>query len=137
MHGQSQGRKQHVKGQQQHFPNSIPQMQSSCDFSSLAAQCLKITEKVSFQHCERSELRLHFEWTKVHQNCLKCSIWQFKKLNWRSNSVTRQVTFKRTKNGEKCQLSKIQMRHFQSFSNNVYLTLFSFFTQFQIFFPFI
>ena len=20
-------------------------------------------------HCERSELRLHFEWTKVHQKC--------------------------------------------------------------------
>ena len=27
-------------------------------------QCLKITEKVSL-FCERSELRLHFEWTKV------------------------------------------------------------------------
>ena len=29
-------------------------------------QCLKITEKGLIQHCERSELRLHFEWTKVH-----------------------------------------------------------------------
>ena len=31
-------------------------------------------------HCERSELRLHFEWTKVHQNCPKYSIWRFKKI---------------------------------------------------------
>ena len=30
------------------------------------AQCLKITEKSLIQHCEGSELRLHFEWTKVH-----------------------------------------------------------------------
>ena len=30
------------------------------------ARCLKITEKVSIQHCERSELRLHFEWTQVN-----------------------------------------------------------------------
>ena len=29
--------------------------------------CLKITEKsLILQHCERSELRLHFEWTKVY-----------------------------------------------------------------------
>ena len=25
-------------------------------------------------HCERSELRLHSEWTKVHQECQKLSI---------------------------------------------------------------
>ena len=30
------------------------------------AQCLKITEKSIIQHCERSELGLHFEWTKVN-----------------------------------------------------------------------
>ena len=34
------------------------------DFDS--ARCLKITEKVSFNICKRSELRLHFEWTKVN-----------------------------------------------------------------------
>ena len=39
----------------------------------------------------------------------------------RSNSVTRQVKFNRTKIGEKCQNSKIQMRHFEWFSNNVTL----------------
>ena len=27
--------------------------------------------KSRIQHCERSELRLHFEWTKVHQKCKK------------------------------------------------------------------
>ena len=30
--------------------------------------------KSLIQHCERSELRLHFEWTKVHQKCQKWSI---------------------------------------------------------------
>ena len=29
-------------------------------------RCLKITEKSLIQHCERSELRLHFELAKVH-----------------------------------------------------------------------
>ena len=38
----------------------------------------------------------------------------------RSNSVTRQVTFNRTKIGGKCQNSIIQMRHFGWFSNIVY-----------------
>ena len=37
----------------------------------------------------------------------------------RSNSVTRQVSFNKTKIGEKCQNSKIQMRYFELFSNNV------------------
>ena len=37
----------------------------------------------------------------------------------RSNSVTRQVNFNRTKIGGKCQNSKIQMLHFGWFSNNV------------------
>ena len=31
--------------------------------------CMKITEKSRIQHCERSELRLHFEWTKANQKC--------------------------------------------------------------------
>ena len=34
-------------------------------------RCLKITEKGRIQHCDRSELRLHFEWTKVYQKCQK------------------------------------------------------------------
>ena len=39
----------------------------------------------------------------------------------RSNSVTRQVSFNRTKIGGKCQNSKIQIRHFGWFSNTVNL----------------
>jgi len=35
-----------------------------------------------------------------------------------SNSVTRQVSFNKTKIGGKYQNSKIEMRHFESFSNN-------------------
>ena len=58
--------------------------------------------KSLIRHCERSELHLHFEW---------------------SNSVTRQVNFNRTKNCWKCQNSKIQMRHFELFSNIVYSTI--------------
>ena len=51
-------------------------------------------KKCFIQHCERSELRLHFEWTKVHTKCQKWSILaSFWKNLW-SNSVTRQVTFK-------------------------------------------
>ena len=32
--------------------------------------------KSLIQYCERSELRLHFEWTKVHEKCQKWSIWR-------------------------------------------------------------
>ena len=37
----------------------------------------------------------------------------------RSNRVTRQVSFNRSKFGGKCQNSKVQMRHFEEFSNIV------------------
>ena len=37
-------------------------------------QCLKMAQKSRIQHCERSELRLQFEWTKVHLKCQKWSI---------------------------------------------------------------
>ena len=35
----------------------------------LNARSLKITEKSLIQHCERSELRLHFEWTELIKKC--------------------------------------------------------------------
>ena len=39
------------------------------------SQCLKITKNcLILQHCERSELRLHFEWTKGNQKGQKMSI---------------------------------------------------------------
>ena len=37
--------------------------------------------KSLIQHCERSELRLHFEWTKVNKNAKNCPFWRvFEKL---------------------------------------------------------
>ena len=39
-----------------------------------SARCLKITDKSLIQHCERSEIRLHFKWTKVNSKCKKWSI---------------------------------------------------------------
>ena len=44
----------------------------------------------------------------------------WKTWNLRSNSVTKQVTFNRTKIAGKCQNSKNQKRHFESFSNTVH-----------------
>ena len=84
-------------------------------------QCLKITEKSLIQHCERSELRLHFEWTKVSYKYQKWWIFASFLKNWslRSNSVTSQVTFNRTKIGGKCPNWNIEMRHFEWFSNIV------------------
>ena len=40
------------------------------------SQCLKITEKCRVQHCERSELRLHFEWTKLNEKRQKSQFWR-------------------------------------------------------------
>ena len=40
--------------------------------------------------------------------------------SWRTNNVVRQVNFNRTKIGGKRQSSKIQMRHFEEFPNNVH-----------------
>ena len=37
-----------------------------CELGNVA-QCLKITQKSRVQYCERRELRLHFEWTKVNK----------------------------------------------------------------------
>ena len=38
----------------------------------ITPQCLKMAKKSRIQHCERSELRLHFEWTKVHEKSQAC-----------------------------------------------------------------
>ena len=66
---------------------------------STTTQCLKIT-KSRIQHCERSVLRLHFEWTKNAKKTV---------LPDRSLSVGQKLV----KNAE------IQMRHFWCFSNIV------------------
>ena len=62
-------------------------------------------QKSRIQHCERSELHLHFEWTKSSLKRPKMvNFGEFlKSWNFRSNRVTRQVSFNRTKIGGKCQ----------------------------------
>ena len=42
------------------------------------SRCLKITEKVSFNIASEatSELRIHFEWTKVDYNAKNCPFWR-------------------------------------------------------------
>ena len=59
--------------------------------------------KSLIQQCERSELRLHFEWTKLKLPKM-VHFGEFLKIwSLQSNSVTRQVSFNRTKIGGKCQ----------------------------------
>ena len=55
--------------------------------------------KSRIQHCERSELRLHFEWAKVHGKMPKMVNFgdYLKTLSLLSNSVTRQVIYIRLK----------------------------------------
>ena len=44
--------------------------------------------KSRIQHCERSELRFHFEWPKVHKKCQKI---QMRHFWWFSNTVLYKV----------------------------------------------
>ena len=77
----------------------------------ITSRCLKITEKVSFN------ITFTFWVDKSSVNRSKMvNFGEFLK-TWslRSNSVTRQVNFNRTKIGGKCQNSKIQMRHLGNF----------------------
>ena len=78
--------------------------------------------KSLIQHCERSELRLHFEWTKVDLKCQKlCILTGFRKHKAYGHTVLPdRPLLKRTKigrNGRKCQNLKILMRHFGWISN--------------------
>ena len=68
--------------------------------------------KSLIQHCERSELRLHFQWTKVHQKCQKCSILA----NFRKPEACGQTVLpdRSVLIGQKLvENAKIQMRHFE------------------------
>ena len=78
------------------------------------ARCLKITEKVSFNIASEASYVYILSGQKLIKNAENGQFWRvFEKLNLRSNSVTRQVNFNRTKIGGKWQTSKIQMRHFE------------------------
>ena len=59
----------------------------------------EIHRKSLIQQCERSEQRLHYEWTKVTKRMKTWSL--------QSTSVTRQVSFDRTNIGSKCQNSNV------------------------------
>ena len=73
-----------------------------------------------FENCRKSLIQ-HFLRAKVHQKCQKWSTLASFLKTWSlgSNSVTRQVHFKRSKSDEKSPNWKSEMRHFRWFSNNV------------------
>ena len=73
-------------------------------FESLQKSSIEKYRKSLIQNCERSELRLHFEWTKVHQKCQKWSIF------WKPKAYCKTVLQDRSKLVEN---AKIQKRHFE------------------------
>ena len=81
--------------------------------------------KSLIQHCERSDLRLQLSGKKLIKNVQKWSILGefLNTLGLRSNSVTRQVSFNRTKIGGKCQNGKKFkcdiLSNFQTMCNHV------------------
>ena len=81
-------------------------------------RCLKIKENVSFNIASEASYVYILSGQKFNKNAKNDQFWRVFEL-W-SNSVTRQVNLDRTKIDGKCQSSKIQTRHFEDFSNNVY-----------------
>ena len=75
-------------------------------------------QKSLTQHCERSEQRLHFEWSwPCDKSSSKIGYFSEFSKTWclRSNSVTRQVNCNKIKICEKCQNSKCDIfGHFQT-----------------------
>ena len=71
-----------------------------------------MTEKVSFNIASVASYVYILSGQKFIKNAKNGQFGEFLK-TWslRSNSVTRQVSFDRTKIGRKCQTSKIEMRH--------------------------
>ena len=80
-------------------------MPKNCDG---CPQWLKIQEKVSFNMAREASYIYIMSGQKLMKVAKNGQTW-----NLRSNSVTRQVNFNKTKIDEKCQNSKIQMRHFE------------------------
>ena len=82
----------------------------------LKALCLKITKKS--QSTLRAKCTTFTFWEDKYskKKFKKWSIWQdFKTWSWWSSSVTRQISFNRTKISRKCQNWKSQFRHFGDF----------------------
>ena len=81
----------------------------------------KSTEKVSFNIASEASYVYILSGQKLIKNAKNSPFRRvFEDLKLAVNSVTRQVSFNRTKIGGKCQNWKIQMRHFELFSNNVH-----------------
>ena len=77
-------------------------------------RCLKITEKVSFNIASEASYVCILSGQKLFKNAKNGPFWRvFENLKIAGNSDTRQVSFNWTKNGGKCQNSKVQMRHFE------------------------
>ena len=73
-------------------------------FTFTKAQCLKITEKVSFNIASEASYVYILSEQKLVKNDKNGQFWRvFENLKLVSNSVTRQVNFNSTKIGEKCQ----------------------------------
>ena len=75
---------------------------------------------MAYQHCERSELRLHFVRTKVPKKYQK---WSILGSFWKAEACGQTVLAVRTKIGGKCKNWKTQMWHFDWFSNTVSLKM--------------
>ena len=89
------------------------------------AQCLKITEKVAFNIASEASYVYMLRGQKFKKMPKMVNFDEFlKSEGCGQNSVTRQVTFNRTKTGRKCQNFKFQMRHFDLFSNIVSVSCF-------------
>ena len=84
-------------------------------------RCLKITEKVLFDIASETSYYLYIlSGQKLIKNAKNCQFGEFfEKWSLLSNRVTRQISFDRSNIGGKCQNSKVEMRHFEGFSNNV------------------
>ena len=92
-------------------------LQSANKNIGVASQCLKITEKVAFYIASEASYIYILNRQKHIENAKIGPFWRvFENLKLavkQCYSVTRQVTFYRTKIGWKCQNWKIQMRHFE------------------------
>ena len=87
----------------------------------LNSQCLKMTEKVSFNISTMSAKRATFTFWMDKSSSNMPNMVNFgeflKSQSLRSNIVTRHVTFYRKKNWFKCLNSKIQMQHWEIFKH--------------------
>ena len=91
-------------------------------FKKLKLESLTVFEnhrKSLIQYYERSDLRLHLEWTKVHQKMVNFGEF-FESLKVKQ-AVLRVLNFDWTKIDE-----KIQVRHYEQFSNIVHIEILNF-----------